>query len=139
MIVQYAKAIAFIVAAALAALIAPITDGVLTPLELVTVCIAVVTAVGVYLVPNLPTGVGSYLKGIVAFIGAGLSALAVVLGTVNGWSGVSLSDWLTVIMACLGGIGVVIVPNEAPHVPGAHELTSGTVLAANAAGGSPSL
>jgi len=111
MLAQYAKAIASIIAAALAVLVTAVTDGVLTPLETGTLAIAVVTAIGVYLIPNLDAGVQQYAKGVVAFVGAGLAALVVILSGVLGWADVSLSDWLTVILAALGGVGVVVVPN----------------------------
>jgi len=114
MLAQYAKAIVAIIGAALAVLVTAVNDGVLTPLEMVTVTIAVLTSVGVYLVPNLSSGAQRYAKGAVAFLGAGLAALALVLTGALGWADVSLSDWLTVILAALGGVGVVVVPNAAP-------------------------
>lgn len=111
MLAQYAKAIASIIAAALAVLVTAVTDGVLTPLETATLAVAVVTAIGVYLIPNLDAGAQRYAKGITAFTGAGLAALVVILSGALGWADVSLSDWLTVILAALGGVGVVVVPN----------------------------
>jgi len=65
----------------------------------------------VYLVPNLDTGPRAYAKGVVAFIGAGLGALVIVLSNAGGWADVTLSDWITIALAALGGIGVVVVPN----------------------------
>ena len=111
MLAQYAKAIVAIIAAALAVLGAAVTDGIITPIEAVNIAIALFTAVGVYLVPNLDTGPRAYAKGIVAFVGAGLGALVIVLGNAGGWGDVTLSAWITVALAALGGVGVVVVPN----------------------------
>lgn len=111
MLAQYAKAIVAIIVAALAVLGAAVTDGIITPIEAVDIAIALFTAVGVYLVPNLDTRPRAYAKGIVAFVGAGLGALVIILSNAGGWADVSLSDWITVALAALGGIGVVVVPN----------------------------
>lgn len=111
MLAQYAKAIAAIIAAALAVLVTAVTDNLITPLEAVTVAVQIGAAIGVYLVPNLPAGWRRYAKGVVAFAGAGLAALLVVLTGANAWADVTLSDWITVVLAALGGIGVVVVPN----------------------------
>jgi peptidoglycan/LPS O-acetylase OafA/YrhL len=108
---RYTKAVVSIVAAVLVALVAALTDDVVTVVEFVTVGIAGVTAVTVYLVPNLPTGPARYAKGITAFVGAGLSALVLIVA-----DGVSLSEWLTVAVAALGGVGIVVLPN-APQRP----------------------
>ncbi|MBN9376310.1 MAG: hypothetical protein J0I40_13160 [Cellulomonas sp.] len=114
MLTQYAKAIAAIIAAALAVIGAAITDGTITPVEAVTIAIAILTAVVVYLVPNFDAGAQAYAKGVAAFLGAGLAALATVLASTTGWATVTLSDWITVALAALGGIGVVVVPNLKP-------------------------
>ena len=111
MLAQYAKAVVAIIAAALAVLVTAVTDNVITPLEAVAVAVQVGAAIGVYMVPNLPEGWRRYAKGIVAFTGAGLAALLVILTDANNWAGVTLSDWFTVVLAALGGIGVVVVPN----------------------------
>lgn len=60
---QYSKSIVSIVAATLAVLGAAVTDGLITPVDAVSIAIAVVTAVAVYLVPNLDTGAPTYAKG----------------------------------------------------------------------------
>lgn len=102
----YAKAILAIVAAAFAVLTVALTDNVVTPTEATNVGIAVVTATGVYLVPNLQAGPARYLKLAVALLGAALAALVAVLT-----DGVTASEWLTVILAALAAIGIGIVPN----------------------------
>ena len=107
---RYTKAVVAIVAAVLVVLGAAITDDVVTTLEAVNVAIAFVTAVGVYLVPNLPSGPGAYLKAVVAFLGAGGAALVTVLGS-GGLADVHPSAWVTVFLAALGGVGVYVLPN----------------------------
>ena len=109
---RYTKAVVSILAAALVALVSALTDDVVTQVELVLVCIAIVTAVTVYLVPNLPTGPARYAKAITGFTGAGLSALVLIVA-----DGVTLSEWLTVAVAALGGIGIAVLPNTGPRGP----------------------
>lgn len=107
---RYTKAVVAILAAVLVVFGAAITDDVVTTLEVVNVAIALITAVGVYLVPNLPAGPGAYLKALVAFLGAGLAALVTVLGS-GGLGDVHPSAWITVVLAALGGVGVYVLPN----------------------------
>jgi hypothetical protein len=105
----YAKAIASIIVAAVTVLATALTDNLVTQDEVVTVGIAGVTAVGVYLVPNLEsTSIGGYLKGIVAFLGAALVALQSAMTD----GGVATSEWLMILVMGLGAVGVVIVPNQ---------------------------
>lgn len=107
---RYTKAVVAIIAAVLVVFGAAITDDVVTTLEAVNIAVALVTAIGVYLVPNLPAGPGAYLKAIVAFLGAGGAALVTVLGS-GGLADVHPSAWVTVFLAALGGVGVYVLPN----------------------------
>lgn len=104
----YAKAIVAIAMAALTALVAALTDDQLTVVELVHVAVAVVTAVGVYLVPNLPSGVGRYAKALVAIAGTALQAAVPLLTE----GSIGVSGWLIVILAALSAVSVGIVPNS---------------------------
>lgn len=114
-ITHYAKSIGQVLAAGLIILVAALSDGKLAPVELVNIVIAVVTAAGVYVVPNLASGVGGYAKAIVSVVGAALAALSLVLSPGLGFGQVSLADWLTVVLAGLAAIGIGIVPN-APKI-----------------------
>lgn len=119
---RYAKAIVAIVAALSLAFSAALTDGVVTTLEAASVGIALLTAVGVYLVPNLPAGIGRWAKGIVALLGTALQALAPLLSEGE----VTASGWLLVAVAALGAVSVGIVPNvqgfvDATPVPADYE------------------
>lgn len=107
MLTRYTKAVVAIVAAVLVVLGAALTDDTVSQLELVQIAIALVTAVSVYLVPNLDAGTRRYAKGGVAFLGAGLAALVTVLS-----DGVTYSEWVTVALAAIGAVGVVILPNR---------------------------
>lgn len=106
----YTKAIVAVIAAGIAVLIPTLGDNTVDATELVNVVIAIVTAVGVYIVPNTTNPV---LKTIVAFVGAALAALVNILGGVLGWADVSLADWLTVLLGGLSAIGVYVLPNVA--------------------------
>lgn len=110
----YAKSIVMIIAAGIAILGSALTDNLVTPIEYVNIAIAMVTAIGVYLIPNLPAGPAKFGKTIVALAGASLMTLAVVLGTALSWGAVTSSDWIAVVLAGLAAIGIYIIPNGAP-------------------------
>lgn len=118
MLTTYSKSILMIIASAVTVLVAALSDNVVTVPELVNVAIAIVTAVGVYLVPNLDSGLARYFKFIVALIGAALVSLSSVLT-----DGVTSAEWLQILLAALAAIGVVIVPNK-PIIDG---RTTGTI------------
>lgn len=127
---RYAKSLLAIGAAALAVLASALTDDVVTGGELVNVGIAVVTAIGVFLLPNLDAGHARFTKAGVAVAGAGLVALASYLS-----DGVTSAEWLLVILAGLGAVGVGIIPNAEPLPEardGRHE--AGAAFAAPAGG-----
>lgn len=110
---NYTKAIVSVIAAGIAVLIPTLGDNTVDAAELVNVIIAIVTAVGVYVVPYLKSdGSKSVAKTIVAFAGAALVALVNIFGgAVFHWGDVTLADWLSVLLAGLGAIGVYILPN----------------------------
>lgn len=109
----YAKSIVMVIAAGIGILTAALSDGVVSATEFVNIAIAIVTAVGVYIIPNLEEGAGKIAKFLVAAFGAGLQALVVILGDSLGWTDVSSSDWLNVLLAALAAVGLYIVPNVA--------------------------
>jgi hypothetical protein len=108
----YAKSIVMIISAGIGILVAALSDNLVSATEYTNIGIAIVTAVGVYLVPNLSAGAAKFAKSIVAFGGAALTALVVVLGNTVGFLDVSSSDWLAVLLAGLAAIGLYIVPNQ---------------------------
>lgn len=114
---KYTKAVVTILAAGLGIFVAANSDGVVTPVEYVNIGIALLTAVSTYLIPNLDSGVAKYAKSIVAFGGAALTALAVIVAHAADWSGVSSNDWLGILLAGLAAIGVYILPNAGATPP----------------------
>ena len=104
---HYSKAIVAILTAAVVAVIAALTDDIVTAVEVTQIAVAIVAAIGVYLIPNLPSGVGRYAKALVAMGGAGLQALVTVLmaGTLT------TQGILVVLLAVLGSVSVGIIPN----------------------------
>lgn len=117
---HYAKAITYIALATAAVLVTALTDNHVTAEELINILIATAGAVIVYLVPNLAEGPGRYLKAVMTFGIAGGIALASFLT-----GGVTISEWIQVVIAAFAGIGVAIVPNEPAVVYG--EVTADVV------------
>jgi hypothetical protein len=109
---KYAKAIVAIATAGLTVLAAALTDGVVVLDERFGIGLAIVNAMAVYLVPNLPSGVGRYAKAIVAVVGTALQAAIPLI--VNG--ALPASSWLMVLIAALGALSVGIVPNTVPEL-----------------------
>lgn len=120
---MYAKAIVAIFMAALAVVLTALSDDVITLAEWVGVALAIVSAVGVYLLPNLPHGVQQYSKMLIAILFAALQALAplVLEGTIT------RTGYILIALAVLNAVGVGIVPNTGAargrHVAGGAELT----------------
>ena len=104
---HYGKAIVAILTATVVAVIAALTDNFVSVVEVAQIAVAVTAAVGVYLVPNLPSGVGRYAKALVAMGGAGLQALTTVL--MDG--SFTTQGALVVLLAVLGSVSVGIIPN----------------------------
>lgn len=116
----YAKAIVAILTAALTVLAAALTDGVVVLDERFGIALALVNAAAVYLVPNLPSGIGRYAKAIVAVVGTALQAAIPLI--VNGT--LPASSWLLVLIAALGALSVGIVPNRAPTLAPVRTITT---------------
>ena len=112
---HYAKSVAQIIAAVLTVLVAALTDGQISPAEFINIIVGFAAAVLVFWVPNLASGPARYWKAIIGWISAAGSALVLVLAPGVGFGAVSLSDWLTVVLAGLGALGIGIIPN-APKV-----------------------
>lgn len=113
-ITQYAKALLYIALAAVTFLVTALVDSVLSVEEIWNLVIVVVGAIVVYLVPNLPTTIGQYAKTIAAFVTAFAVAL---LSFLTG--GITVTEWLQIILAAFAGVGVYIIPNEPQKLPAA--------------------
>jgi hypothetical protein len=126
---EYGKYVVQAISGALFILAAAITDNTITDQEVVAIVIAGLTGVGVYLVPRLTGTVGRYSKGIVAFVGAAVQAVALLVDAGGTFGGISPSEWLYVLLAALAAVGVVIVPNAARGVAGRHTTSTGVEVA----------
>lgn len=102
----YAKMVAQILATAISAAIVALTgDGAFSDVELINIAIAAVGAIGVVYVPNASNA--RIAKAVVAALMAVLT-LAVNLIA----DGVTLSEWLQLVVAGLGALGVYSVSNH---------------------------
>lgn len=128
----YAKSLLYVLLAVAGVLVAALSDNVVTTPELVNIGIIGVGAVGVYLVPNLPAGPGRWFKTGVAFVVAALVALASFLS-----DGITPAEWLQVAVAAFAGIGVYIIPNEAPIDAGTADAGTVPVITTVAAAPAP--
>jgi hypothetical protein len=104
---HYAKSIVYIALAAVTFLVTALTDNALSTEEIINLVIIVLGAIGVYAVPNFPEGVAKVAKTVIAFLTAGTVALASFLT-----GGVTISEWMQIIIAAFTAIGVYIIPNE---------------------------
>src|SRR4051812_1767645 len=96
------KPIVTFVTAIVMALIGFLDDHVISSLEWVLILSVALNAFVVYVVPNLNAGVAKYAKAITQAFIAAVGALILL------WSGgVDLSEWLQVLVAFLGSLGVV--------------------------------
>lgn len=106
---RYRKAVASILGAVGVVIIAAVTDNVVTQAEGFAIGGSGLSALLVYLVPNLPTGAGRYLKFIVSVLLAIVQAVALsIVG------GLTASEVALIAVAALTAGGVYVVPNEAP-------------------------
>lgn len=102
---KYAKMIAAVVAAVLTALVAVLTDNVVTDLEWINVAIAGTTAAAVFAAPNVPGA--RYTKVILAALGAILVFLASAIT-----DGLATAELLQLGVVALGALGVYGVENK---------------------------
>jgi hypothetical protein len=102
---NYAKAIAAVLAAAASAVVAALTgDATVSTVEWINVAIATAGALSVFTAANVPGA--EYTKSILAALTA---ALMLAVNLVDG--GLDVSEWLQLGLAALGALGVYVVPN----------------------------
>jgi len=105
-LVNYAKAVAAVVATVLSAIAAALTgDNVIDTTEWLNVAVLAVGALGVFAAPNVPGA--QYTKSVLAVLSAVL-VLAVNLIA----DGIDLAEWIQLGLAGLGALGVYAVPNN---------------------------
>jgi len=112
-ITEYVKFVVALVGAGVAVLATGIGDGVVTPVEIVNVSLAVLAAAGTYEASNKAGSLlGRYGKFIVAGATAALQALVLVVADAASFTDVALADWLTVLVSAGVALGVVKLPNR---------------------------
>jgi len=107
---SHLKAFVAVVMAALVTYQTLATDGVSVQ-DWCSVAVAVIGAVGVYLIPNTPAL--DWAKTAVAVLLAGAQAAV----QVSGDGVISGSEWLTVAIAAIGVVSVYVAPNRPVVVP----------------------
>jgi len=102
---MYLKFFAAAVVTVLAAVAGALTgDGVISSVEWVNVAIMGVGALAVFAGPNVPGA--AYTKAILAVLAAGLTVLvSAIIG------GIDSVEWIQIILAAAGAVGVYAVPN----------------------------
>lgn len=109
---QYAKALAAVVATVMSGVIAALTgDAVISPTEWINVAILAAGALAVFTAPNVPGA--TVTKAVLAVITAVLTlAVNLIVG------GIDMTEWLQLGMAALGALGIYAVPNSPQPAPG---------------------
>jgi hypothetical protein len=103
---QYAKALMAVVATVVSAVVAALTgDSFIGNVEWINIAIAGVAALAVFAAPNVPGA--RITKFVIAFLMAVLT-LAVNLIA----DGITLSEWLQLLVVGLGSVGVYAIPNS---------------------------
>ncbi|AXH68765.1 hypothetical protein SEA_COMRADE_50 [Streptomyces phage Comrade] len=101
----YAKSLLAVLVTVITAVVAAMTDSVVSNVEWINVAIAGAGAAAVFAAPNVP---GSrYTKAVLAIITAVLTFLVTVIT-----DGVSTAEWLQVLVIAAGAVGVYAVPNK---------------------------
>lgn len=105
----YLKMFAAVAATVLSAAVAALVDNHMSTAEWVNLAIAFVTACSVFTAANVPGA--RYTKLILAALGAGLALLVSFIT-----DGVSTSEWMQILIAMGGAVGVGVVPNAPTKV-----------------------
>jgi FtsH-binding integral membrane protein len=100
----YLKSALMVLAAALGALVAALSDNRLTQPEIINVVLAVLGAAVVFTAPNIPDAM--YVKWALAALTAAATAVATFLGADGSIAQITASQWLQVALAVLAAIGI---------------------------------
>lgn len=111
---DYAKAIAAVVATVLSGVIAALTgDATISPAEWINVAILAAGALAIFAAPNVPGA--PITKAVLAVITAVLTLSVQLISD----GSLDLTDWLQLGVAALGALGVYAVPNRGSSDPAA--------------------
>jgi drug/metabolite transporter (DMT)-like permease len=112
----YGKFIAQVLATVVAAIVAALADNRLDTPEWINVVIVGLGAVAVLGAGNLPSGVWSHTKTIVAAATAGAVFLQSAIS-----DGITGAEWLQLLLAVVGALGVFAAPGPKVALIGRHE------------------
>lgn len=102
----YAKALVAVLMTIASAIVAGLSgDGVISPTEWINVAIAATTAAAVFTAPNVPGA--PVTKAALASI---MAVLTLAVNLIAG--GVTVSEWLQLVVAGAGAMSVYLVPNK---------------------------
>jgi len=101
----YAKSLLAVLVTAITAIVAALTDNVITNVEWINVGIAAAGAAAVFAAPNVPGA--RYTKAVLAVITAVLTFFVTAVT-----DGISAAEWMQVLVIAAGAIGVYAVPNK---------------------------
>lgn len=102
----YAKALVAVLMAALISFQTLGTDGVSVQ-DWASIAVAVLTAVGVYLIPNVPARLAWAKTAVAALLAGAQAAVQVTAG-----GGITGQGWLTIAIAAIGVVSVYAAPNK---------------------------
>jgi hypothetical protein len=102
---NYAKSLLAVLATAVTAIVAAMTDNTITDVEWINVGIAAAGAAAVFAAPNVPGA--RFTK----FILSAITAILVFFASAV-TDGVSGAEWLQALIVALGAVGVYAVPNR---------------------------
>ena len=109
---QYAKMLLAVLVTVLTALVPMLALGHLSTANLLNVALIGVGALFVFAAPNVPGA--QYTKFVLAILAAGLTALVTFVGAAGTVQGVTPSQWIQVVIAVAGAVGVFAIPNATP-------------------------
>ena len=121
MFAKYRKAVALVAVAVATFLVSALTNNVISADEWLITAGVLVSAVGTYVVPELPEGVAGSAKTIVTFLVTGFAAAVPLID-----GGLTVAEVLTILLAAAAAIGLSAVPNVGDY---RDRVRSGTVTA----------
>lgn len=104
----YAKSIGMVLMTVVTAIVAAMTDDVVTTAEWINVAILGFGAASVFAAPNVPGA--AYTKTVLAVLTAALTAVASFLT-----GGITTAEWLQVLVASAAAVGVYAAPKSGDY------------------------
>lgn len=105
---QIRSLLLMVLATGLTALVAALADGHVSQPEAINILLAFLGAAVVFTAPNIPGH--DYVKWVLAALTAAAMAVASFIGS-GGITALTPSEWIQVVIAILGALGVGVFPN----------------------------